>query len=267
MNFTNFGSIMKNWKKYFFITLIILTFLTSCSINKKMIYFQGDIQKSSNNNEYEITFKKNDLLSIQVFTSDIESSKPFNLAIQNINQINTNYTSGSPSPAGYLVDNDGNISFPILGKINVLNKTKIELNNLLQEKLKDFLLNPVIDIKVLNFKITVLGDVAKPGTFNIPNERISLIEAIGIAGDLNITGLRKNITVIRDHNGIKTKYDIDITKNDFFNSPVYFLNQNDIVYVEPSRTKLNSALINTSNAGIIISGVSLLLTTIVLISK
>jgi polysaccharide export outer membrane protein len=246
---------------------IVLFIITSCSINKKMVYFQGDDFNNEIVTNYQVQFKVNDLLSIQVFTSDIESSKPFNLSIQNINQINTNYTSGSPSPAGYLVDNNGYINFPVIGKTYVLGLTKIQLVEQLNEKLESYVKDPVIDVKILNFKVTVLGDVAKPGTFNIPNEKITILEALGIAGDLNITGLRKNVTVIREQNGIKTKHLIDLSSNNMFSSPAYYLSQNDVVYIEPSRVKINSALINTSNAGIIISGASILLTSILLILK
>jgi polysaccharide export outer membrane protein len=246
---------------------IILFIITSCSINKKMVYFQGDDFNNEIVNNYQVQFKVNDLLSIQVFTSDIESSKPFNLSIQNINQINTNYTSGSPSPAGYLVDNNGYINFPVIGKTYVLGLTKIQLVEQLNEKLESYVKDPVIDVKILNFKVTVLGDVAKPGTFNIPNEKITILEALGIAGDLNITGLRKNVTVIREQNGVKIKILIDLSSNNMFSSPAYYLSQNDVVYIEPSRVKINSALINTSNAGIIISGASILLTSILLILK
>jgi polysaccharide export outer membrane protein len=112
-----------------------------------------------------------------------------------------------------------------------------------------------------------LGDVKNPGTFTIPNEKITIIEALGIAGDLNITGLRNNIKVIRETEGKKKEFIIDLTKNDVFNSPVYYLQQNDLVYVEPNRSKINSSLINSSNTGIAISAVSLIATLIVLFTK
>jgi polysaccharide export outer membrane protein len=146
-----------------------------------------------------------------------------------------------------------------------LNRTQaIEL---LTEKLKPFLNAPNIQIRISNYKITVLGDVKTPGTFNIPNERITILEAIGLAGDLNITAKRTDIQVIRDKNGQKTNYLIDLTKSDFFASPAYFLEQNDVVYVKPNKVKINSGALNPSNAGIIISAISLLITMAILIQR
>ena len=137
----------------------------------------------------------------------------------------------------------------------------------LKKSLDQYIQNPTILIRILNYKVTVLGDVKNPGTFTIPNEKITIIEALGIAGDLNITGIRKNIKVIRETEGKKKEFIVDLTKNDVFNSPVYYLQQNDLVYVEPNRSKINSSLINSSNTGIAISAVSLIATLIVLFTK
>jgi polysaccharide export outer membrane protein len=113
----------------------------------------------------------------------------------------------------------------------------------------------------------VLGEVKSPGTFNIPNERITLLEAIGLAGDLNITAKRKNVLVIRDIDGKKTETRIDLTSKALFSSPVYYLNQNDMVYIEPNRAKINSSVVNASNVGIVISVISLLVTMSVLFTR
>ncbi|MBI1835834.1 MAG: polysaccharide biosynthesis/export family protein [Flavobacteriia bacterium] len=218
------------------------------------------------NNSYSPTIKVDDLLSINVTAINKQAVEPFNLPISTQNS-NTGYTLGAIPPPGFLVDQDGYLNFPILGKIQVKDKTRSEVTELLQTKLKEYVENPVVSIRILNYKVTVLGEVERPGTYTIPNERITILEAIGLAGDLKITGLRKNILVVREVNGVKKQYRIDITKSDFLSSPVYFLCQNDVVYVEPNRIKINSAAINTSNAGIIISAVSLMITTLVLITK
>ena len=170
-------------------------------------------------------------------------------------------------PNGYLIDKDGMIDFPIIGKIKIAGLDRNEAIELLKNQLSVYIKKPIVNIRILNYKITVIGEVSKPGTFTIPNERITILEAIGIAGDLTITGKRNNVLIIRDIDGQKINFRVDLTKNELFKSPVYYLNQNDVVYVEPNRTKINSSAINPSNAGIIISSISLFITTIVLLSK
>ena len=177
------------------------------------------------------------------------------------------YAQGAPTPPGYLIDADGNIDFPIIGKLKVSGLTRTAAVDLIKENLKPYLVNPTVLIRILNYKVTVLGEVKNPGTFTIPNERVTLLEAIGIAGDLQITGRRKNVLVIRENDGKKTEYKVDLTSKDLFNSPVYYLTQNDVVYVEPNRARINSSVINPANAGIVISAVSLIISVIVLISK
>ena len=135
---------------------------------------------------------------------------------------------GLASSTAYLIDSLGNITLPILGDIHLGGLNRMEATELLTENLKDYLKNPTVQISILNFKVTVLGDVNSPGTFKIPNERITILEAIGLAGDLHITGNRKNVVVIRNEEGGEKSYRIDLTSNNLFTSPVYFLNQNDI---------------------------------------
>ncbi|MDX1653554.1 MAG: polysaccharide export protein, partial [Brumimicrobium sp.] len=124
-----------------------------------------------------------------------------------------------------------------------------------------------VSIQIQNFKVTVLGDVQSPGTFTIPNERITIIEAIGIAGDLKMTGNRKNLLVLRDRNGVKTEYRIDLTSKNVLNSPVYYLEQNDVIYVEPNAAARSTGTFWRTSGGIIISLTSLVITTVVLITK
>ena len=133
-------------------------------------------------------------------------------------------------------------------------------------KLKDYINNPIINIQIQNFKITVLGEVRSPGTFNIPNERITFLEAIGLAGDLTINAVRKNIKVIRDEGGVKNEYSIDLTSKNVLKSPVYYLNQNDIIYIQPNQARVNSSNVSSS-AGIFLSIASLLITTINAITR
>jgi polysaccharide biosynthesis/export protein len=249
---------------------IIVLFLTicSCTSKKKIIYFQGASTISAEiNKNYTPIFHTDDLLSITVMGLDLESVKPYNMPVSNFNNNMGGYASGTPSPPGYLIDSEGNIELPGIGKLKLAGLDRNGAIAMIKEKLKDQVKDPTINIRILNYKVTVLGEVKNPGTFTIPNERITLPEALGIAGDLNITALRKNVLVIRDVDGKKTQTSIDLTSNELFSSPVYYLHQNDVVYIQPNRAKINSSVVNASNVGIFISVISLLTTIALLISR
>lgn len=250
---------MKNSFYYLFCFCVLLS-MFSCTSKKKMIYFQGDAAISEANKNYNPIFHTDDLLSITVMGMDAETVKPFNLPSQNTLGSAGGYSQGSQTAPGYLIDIEGNIDFPLIGNIKVAGLTRSAVVDTLKAKLKPYLNNPTVIIRILNFKVTVLGEVHNPGTFTIPNERVTLPEAIGIAGDLLITGKRKNVLVIRDNEGKKTKYNVDLTTKDLFTSPVYYLNQNDVVYVEPNRSKINSSAINQSNIAVLLSATSILFT-------
>jgi polysaccharide export outer membrane protein len=247
---------------------ILLFILNSCAFKKKIIYFQdGQRKEAEANRNYTPILRSDDLLFITVIGIDQEAVKPFNLPLSLQYNNAGGYAQGASTPPGFLIDAEGNIDFPVIGKIRLSGLNRVEATSLLKEKLQPYLLNPVVNIRILNFKITVLGEVKNPGTFTIPNERITLLEALGIAGDLNITAVRKNVLVIRDDNGKKMEFRVDLTSKELFTSPVYYLNQNDVVYVEPNRARVNSSAINPSNAGIIISAVSLIVSVLVLLSR
>jgi polysaccharide export outer membrane protein len=248
------------------IVIILLLFLGACTNKKKLIYFQGDLGNTDLSKNYDPIIKTDDILSITVMAIDEASVKPFNIPIQ-VNQLNGGYSLGNPTPPGYLVDHEGNIDFPVIGKIKIAGVKRSEAIESLKEKLKAYVNTPTVLMRILNYKVTVLGEVRSPGTFNIPNERITLPEALGIAGDLLISGVRKNILVIRDVDGKKTETRVDMTSKSLFSSPVYYLQQNDIVYVEPNRAKINSSTINTSNVGLIVSMISLIVTISVLLFR
>jgi len=245
--------------------VIVLTFV-SCTSRKKLIYFQGidNSSNSSSNFTYNPVFQKDDLLSITVMGLDKEAVVPFNLPITQFYSNNIGgYAQGAPTPPGYLIDGDGNIDFPVIGKIKVGGLTRVAAMDLLKTELQAYVNKPTVNIRILNYKVTVLGEVKNPGTFTIPNERVTLPEALGIAGDLLITGVRKNVLVIRDVDGKKVETRVNLTSKDLLSSPVYYLQQNDIVYVEPNRAKVNSSVVNASNVGIAISITSLLVSTMV----
>lgn len=250
------------------ILISLLVLFSACHTHKKLVYFQNEIGGEAHTN-YTPILKTDDLLSISVTGEDPLAVIPFNLPIEDgiLTPQNNGYTQGNPERSGYLIDANGEVQLPSLGKIQLVGMNRMEATALLEEKLGAYLNNPVVNIQILNFKVTVLGDVSNPGTFKIPNERVTILEAIGLAGDLNITGVRKNVMVIRDNNGEKQEYRIDLTKSELFNSPVYYLQQNDVVYVEPNTTaRVNSTLWKATGT-VFISLTSLIITTVALISK
>jgi polysaccharide export outer membrane protein len=269
---------MKRFPSYpsSFFLLFILNFLilfnTSCVSKSKINYFQNktsavdSTKQSVLNRSYTPTLKVDDFISVDVSAVNEESIKPFLLTNIPVGGQVPAYTNGVAAPTGYLIDANGEIMLPIIGKIKLAGLNRMEATELIQSKLSDYIQNPVVNIRIQNFKITVLGDVKNPGSYTIPNERITLLEAIGIAGDLNMTGVRETVLVIRDSNGVKTQFTVDLTSNAVFQSPVYYLEQNDVVYVEPNRPKRNSSLVS-STTGVFISITSLIITTITLITR
>jgi len=211
-------------------------------------------------------FKPDDLLQITISAQDIEAAKPFNLPAV-LFGASTGSVTGQPMQQTYLIDSKGEVDFPILGKIKIGGQTREEAIAMFKAKLDpDYLKNPTINIRIANFKITVTGDVRIPGTYTIPNERITIIEAIGLAGDLNISGQRANVKVIREENGEKKEYTVDFRSNDIFTSPVYYLQQNDLVYIEPNFAKAQSAATN-QNTGLFISLGSIIISLITIITR
>ena len=259
---------------YFFVLKKTLPFLVvlllfSCKSREEMVYYQNidALAQVEQSNSYEIKIQPDDLLIIIVSAEDSETAKPFNLTTGSISSTTTQgagTAAGSETFQSYLVDAGGTIDFPILGKLKVAGLTRSEVLQLLEGKIAKYIKNPIINLRVINFKVSVQGEVNAPGTYPISSDRITLIEAISKAGDLTIYGKRDNILVIREVNGVKSYNRIDITKAEFIHSPFYYLAQNDVVYVEPNKTRINGAAVG-SNTGVIISITSLLITVITLI--
>jgi len=247
-------------------TAVLIFLLTSCGSKKDVLYLQ-DIEKLNEQSQAmysEPVLQPNDLLYIQVSAFDMEAVAPFNLLspARNLNEGNTAYR----DMIGYLINKDGTIDFPVLGSVKAAGYNRQELTLKLKEALSVYVKSPIVNITLANFKVTVLGEVMHPGSYEIKDERITLLEALGKAGDLTIFGRRDNIIVLREQNGIKTHRIIDITKSDFLHSPYYFLQQNDVIYVQPNAPQINSSAYNR-NAGVYISIASVIISIIVLISK
>jgi len=247
--------------------VFLLLFCTSCTDKRKLVFFQGEEQQAVQFKKYTPVLHPDDILSILVMDADMAAVTPFNLPVTNVNQNIGGYAQGAPLPPGYLIDGEGGVDFPVIGKIKLAGLTSSEAVDTLKKRLKPYLSHPTILLRIMNYKVTVLGEVRNPGTFTIPNERITLLEAIGIAGDLLITGVRKDVLVIRQVDGKKIEYRVDLTSKELFSSPVYFLSQNDVVYVAPNRAKMNSAAVNTANVSLVVSIVSLFLTMAVLFTQ
>jgi polysaccharide biosynthesis/export protein len=250
-------------KKHFIIYIIIIASFSSCLPKKDIVYLQGQQIQSNNDVNYEPQIQNDDMLSISIMSSEPELAAPFNLdQIQN---------GGSSSNANlvkttYLVDNFGEIEIPIIGKIKVAGFTKTYLKQVLKERLAIYLKDPIINIRIVNYKVSVLGEVARPGTFNLTSDRVTLLEVLANAGDLTLYGKRDNILIIRDYLGTKTYNRVDITKADFVNSPFYYLDQNDVIYVEPRKAKIDSTAIG-SNVTTIISILGFVITTTLILTR
>lgn len=245
----------------------MVLFLSSCVSKKKITYFQnGSIDQAKVSNSYKTVFKPDDLLLITVSAENMEAVKVFNLPSLNFSAT-ADAVIGNPQQQLYLVDNNGEIIFPVIGTIKIGGLTRKEAINTIKEKLDpDYVKDPIINIRITNFKVSVLGDVKNPGTFTIPNERITALEAIGLAGDLNISGRRDNVLVQREEDGKKNSYRLNLLSNDFFTSPAFYLQQNDVIYIEQNYAKSQSASYN-QNTGLFISIASILIALISVITR
>ena len=250
-----------------FFLLILIASLTSCVSKKDITYFQNDeIEQAKVSNSYNTILKPDDLLQITISAIDLEAVKPFNLPAVNF-ATTTGNPIGAPQQQSYLIDSDGYIEFPIIGQLKIGGLSRKDAINLLKKKLDpDYIKNPTINIRITNYTISVLGDVKRPGTYTIPNERITILEAIGLAGDLNITGKRNTVKVFREINGKKLKYNIDLRSNKVFTSPVYYLQQNDLVYVDQNKASSQDAAFNR-NTGLFISIGSILISLINILTR
>lgn len=259
------------FKKYVTCLVVCMAvFFTACTSTKKIIYLQDvvPLKQQEIEQKYEVIIHGDDLLAIMVNSRDPELALPFNMPMVSY-QLGSN-TGGQQRVLGYLVDTNGNIDFPILGKIHVEGLTRMQLTELIKNKLieGDLIKDPIVTVQFLNFKISVMGEVGRPGSFTISGDRITLLEALSMAGDLTIYGRRDRVGVIRENNGKRTILFHDLRSADIFNSPCYYLQQNDIVYVEPNKAKSGQSSINQNNSiGVWVSVISLLTTIAVLIFK
>jgi polysaccharide export outer membrane protein len=216
--------------------LLIFIALTSCKTQQKMVYLQtGDAAQVQAN--YQPILRTDDQLLIQVGGADIEALAPFQF-YYSTQQNQMNGIQGMQALQGitYLIDINGNINFPVLGFVKLAGLTRLQAIELLQKKMQEYVDGAVVNVQLLNYKFTILGQVRTPGVYTIPTERYTILEAIGQSGDLLPTGVRQNVLLIREENGQRKEFRLDLTQKDLFNSPAYYIHQNDVIYVEPNYT-------------------------------
>ncbi|NKI25230.1 polysaccharide export protein [Arenibacter sp. 6A1] len=252
-------------KNLFLLGLLPFLF-QSCATNKEILYFQDAQEQGEQNITYvPPSIQPNDILDIKVSALVPETALPYNV------QITGTITANNIELLklqGYLVSTEGTLVFPVLGKLSVANKTTATLEQELEQLLENggHLLQPKVSVRLLNAKVTVLGEVQRPGTYSFTEQQISLPQALGYAGDLTINGKRKNVMLIREENGQRTVTHIDLTTTDWFNSPYYYIKPNDFIVVNPNGPKVKSAGF-VGSTGTLVSVLSLLLTSLVLITK
>jgi polysaccharide export outer membrane protein len=214
---------------------------------------------TSNTQIPESFIQKNDILSITIGDLNPEGTRIFNPVAQEGQNPITAGPNSIGNSQGYLVNSDGAIQFPILGNIKAEGLTKTQLKDKISKSILDkkLLIDPIVTIRFMNFRVTVLGEVNHPTVVTVPNEKISLLEAIGLAGDLTLYGKRQNVMIIREENEKKTIKHIDLNSSELFTSKYYYLMSNDIVYVEPNKAKIATANRSAQWLPIFLSGLSL----------
>jgi len=251
------------WQSLFILTSLTI-YLTSCISPQSVIYFQGDASGSNLSRivqDYTPVLQPNDLLSIAVGSLSAEANEIFN-AVNQSTTTKLNYggtgAGSSQVPIGYLVDTDGNIQLPLVGKVKVGGLTTNVAADTLRRRLEYYLKEPTVVVRNINFKVSVLGEVNRPSVYTIPDERITLPEVLSLAGDMTIFGRRDNVMVIREENGSREYAYLDLTSRTVFDSPFYYLHKNDVIYVEPIKARMNSTDRTMQILPLVISSVSVL---------
>lgn len=260
---------MKVIRKIFYSLTAVLV-LASCGSQKDVPYFQNSesVDLSKSQYLYDARIMPKDQLTITVSTLDDQAAVPFNMTVPTPYTANARSTYSQAMLQTYLVDNAGFINFPVIGQLKVGGLTKSEAEKMIEDKIRPYMAaeeNPIVTVRMTGYQISVIGEVARPGTFTVSREKISILEALAQAGDLTIYGQRKNVQLIReDATGKKSIYVFDLTDADIINSPYFYLQQNDVVYVTPNKVKAQNSSVGSmttlwfSATSILISLTSLL---------
>ena len=256
-------SIMKKLIYSALVALTMVLVLGSCGSTKNVAYFQNadSISYAASKMLYEAKIMPKDELTITVITTDPKAAMPFNLAVSQTIGTGGQLSSSQGSLQGYLVDNNGNIEFPIVGTLHVGGLTKNQAEELIKSKVKPYMAateNPIVTVRMASYRVVVTGEVNRPSVISVPQEKMSIIEALAQAGDLTIYGKRENVLLIReDASGQKSTHRLNLNDANIINSPYYYLQQNDIIYVEPNKVKAQNSAIGSSTT-LVMSGLSIL---------
>ncbi|MBR0049647.1 MAG: polysaccharide export protein [Prevotella sp.] len=259
-------------KKVIFPAVVAATvlLLSSCASTKNVAYFQNadKVDLSDSRGLYDARIMPKDELVITVSTTEPEAAVPFNMTVPTAISVNRTSTYSQPTLQTYLVDNFGNISFPIVGSLHVGGLTKTEAEQMIHDKIAPYMNqneNPIVTVRMSTYKVSVLGEVARPGSYVVSKEKVSVLEALALAGDLTIHGVRTNVQLIReDATGQKSIHMLNLNDANIINSPYYYLQQNDVIYVTPNKVKAQNSAVGSmtslwfSATSILISLTSLL---------
>ena len=253
-------------KKLVHLTLVsaVVLLSVSCGSSKDVAYFQNSDSVSLAQSQYLFDAKimPKDVLSITVSAFNDAAAVPFNLTIPTPYTLGQRTSYSQAMLQSYIVDNEGNINFPLVGSLHLAGLTKNAAEQLIHDKIKPYMTeaeNPIVTVRMINYKISVLGEVTRPGMFTVANEKISILEALAQAGDLTIYGVRDRVKLIReDATGRKEIHELNLNDANIINSPYFYLQQNDVVYVEPNKVKSQNASIGAATT-LALSGASILI--------
>lgn len=241
-------------KRYILSLAFVAFILSSCTTKKEMIYFPemaktADIVQviPDSIKNFESIIEPDDMLAISVTAMDPNAVAIFNLPLQNYLSAGATELMTTPALQTFIVNSDGYIDYPVLGSIKVTGMTRDELTNYLKAQISQYVEDPIVSVQCTNYKFTILGEVTKPGSYEFGSERITILDALGKANDMTIYGNRTNVLVIREKEGVRTYHRVDLTQPDIFTSPYYYLQRNDIVYVEPNSARQGAARYSQEN--------------------
>lgn len=250
-------------KNNFYFILLVGFFFSSCGVNYKAVPYFTDLTQDSLaveaiENNIVVKIQPGDLLAITVTSLNQEASAIFNVGNTNTANLNINTPNINNTLNGFLVDENGDIQMPVVGNIHVSGLSTKEARAVVRAKLVDYLKEPVVNLRMANFKVSVLGDVVRPGVYPIQNEKVSVTEALSLAGDLNITAIRNNILLVREVDNQRRYIRLNLNSKDIFKSEYFYLQNNDMIYVQPSNAKYASVDRNYRNVSFALSAISII---------
>ncbi|RZK36183.1 MAG: sugar transporter [Hymenobacter sp.] len=225
------------------LSFLLLSLFCACRPTRNLVYFSdlvgNDSYQARVSQVAEIKIQPNDLLAIRVSSLNAESNAIFNQGVISSTTASpaTTLDQAVPPAEGYLVDQQGNINFPLLGQVKLGDLTREQAVAQLTKAVEGYVKSPIVTVRLLNFKVTVIGEVSRPSTFTVPTERINVLEALGLAGDLTPYGRRENVLLLREKSGVRTTTRLNLNSKTLLNSPYFYLQQNDVLYVEPDKIK------------------------------